>query len=55
MKRMLVELGPDPNIPGLRVCKDRGCADNLDPWRLPARADDKIVLQYPRPEEPLEP
>lgn len=53
MKRSITELIADPNISGLRVCKDRGCADQLDPWRLPARSSEDISLQYPRPDEPL--
>ena len=52
MKRKLSELVSDPNSPGLRVCT-RGCVDDLDPWRLPARANDKIDTAYPRPEVPL--
>ena len=50
MKRALVQLGPDPNFPGLRVC-DQGCADNLDPYRLPARKTERINLRFPRPDE----
>lgn len=52
MKRSLTELVSDPNAPGLRVCT-RGCVDDLDPWRLPARSTDKIELHYPRPDVPL--
>ena len=51
-KRKISELTSDPNAPGLRVCI-RGCVDDLDPWRLPARAEDKITLTYPRPEVPV--
>ena len=51
-KRSITELISDPNAPGLRVCV-YGCVDDLDPWRLPARAADKITIQYPRPDEPL--
>lgn len=51
-KRKVGELTSDPNAPGLRVCI-RGCVDDLDPWRLPARAEDKITLSYPRPEVPV--
>lgn len=43
------DLTPDPNFPGLRVCPD-GCKDQLDPWRLPARPDDQITLDQPRPD-----
>lgn len=53
MKVLLTSLIEDPNAPGLRVC-ERGCVDQFDPWRLPARVTENIVVQYPRPEEPLE-
>jgi hypothetical protein len=49
MKRAFVNLGPDPNFPGLRVC-DQGCRDNLDPYRLPARKTERINLRFPRPD-----
>jgi len=49
MKRAFVNLGPDPNFPGLRVC-DEGCRDNLDPYRLPARKTERINLRFPRPD-----
>lgn len=52
-KRPIGEFTNDPNSPGLRVCKDT-CADQYDPWRLPARQTEKIALRYPRPDEPLE-
>lgn len=45
------DLNPDKNAPGLRVC--RGCSDNLDPWRLPARMSENITLRFPRPDAPL--
>jgi len=51
-KRKIAELVSDPNSPGLRVCI-YGCVDDYDPWRLPARANDKLDILYPRPEEPL--
>ena len=47
-------LSPDGNSPGLRVC-DEGCNDELDPWRLPARAPDQIALRFARPDVDLEP
>lgn len=50
-RRKLVDLVSDPNAPGLRVCVT--CADEFDPWRLPARAQDKITIEYPRPDVPL--
>jgi len=43
-----VDLMPDPNFPGMRVCKDD--LDNFDPWRLPARQTENIALRYPRPD-----
>lgn len=49
MKRAFVQLGPDPNFPGLRVC-DQGCADQRDPYRLPARQTERINLRFPRPD-----
>ena len=49
----LVELMPDPNYPGLRVC--RADLDQYDPYRLPARQTEDISLKYPRPDEPLTP
>lgn len=47
------ELMPDPNYPGLRVCKDD--LDEYDPYRLPARQTEDISLRFPRPDTPLEP
>ena len=42
------ELMPDPNFPGMRVCKDD--VDNFDPWRLPALQTENIALRFPRPD-----
>ena len=42
------ELMPDPNFPGMRVCKVD--LDNYDPWRLPARQTENIALRFPRPD-----
>jgi hypothetical protein len=42
----------DPNFPGLRVCNE-GCADELDPYRLPARKTERITIRFPRPDAPL--
>jgi len=42
------ELMPDPNFPGMRVCKDD--VDKFDPWRLPARQTERIDLRFPRPD-----
>lgn len=49
MKRAIVEQMPDPNFPGLRVCQ-QGCADQIDPYRLPARKTERINLRFPRPD-----
>lgn len=45
------DLMPDPNSPGLRVC--RVDIDDFDPYRLPARAPEDITLPFVRPETPL--
>jgi hypothetical protein len=45
------DLMPDNNYPGLRVCKDD--LDMLDPYRLPARQPDNILLPFLRPDTPL--
>lgn len=65
MKRPIVKLVPDPNVPGLMVCGDNGpigntygsgaCRDGFDPYRLPARQPDKINLRFARPDVPLIP
>lgn len=49
MKRAYVDLGSDPNFPGLRVC-NQGCRDEFDPYRLPARKTERINLRFPRPD-----
>lgn len=49
MKRPIIEAMPDPNFPGLKVCQ-QGCADQKDPYRLPARKTERIALQFPRPD-----
>ena len=49
MKRAMDEQMPDPNFPGLRVCQ-QGCADEKDPYRLPARKTERINLRFPRPD-----
>ena len=49
MKRPITEAMPDPNFPGLKVCQ-QGCADEKDPYRLPARKTERIALQFPRPD-----
>ena len=50
-KMAYVDLYPDPNVPGMRVCKED--LDNFDPWRLPARQTENIALRFPRPDTPL--
>ena len=47
-KMSLDDLYSDPNAPGLRVCK--ADLDVLDPYRLPARQPDRIVLPFVRPD-----
>lgn len=43
-----VDLMPDPNFPGMRVCAED--LDNFDPWRLPALQTENIALRFPRPD-----
>lgn len=47
------DLMPDPNYPGLRVCRED--LDDYDPYRLPARQTEDITVRFPRPDTPLEP
>ena len=49
MKRAYVDLRPDGNSPGLRVCGE-GCWDTLDPYRLAARKTERINLRFARPD-----
>jgi hypothetical protein len=50
-KFSLDDLHSDPNYPGLMVCDaDR---DDYDPYRLPARQPDNIVLLFARPDTPI--
>ena len=49
MKKPYVNLRPDGNSPGLRVCGD-GCWDTLDPYRLAARKTERINLRFARPD-----
>lgn len=51
-KFVLDELTPDPNYPGLMVCRDD--IDVLDPYRLPARIAETITLEFVRPDLPLQ-
>ena len=44
----LHNLKPDPNYPGLMVCDDD--RDNFDPYRLPPRQADNVVLPFVRPD-----
>jgi hypothetical protein len=52
MKRPAAEMRFDGDRPGLRVCS-RGCSDQLDPYKLPARQTEDIAVPYPRPDEDL--
>ncbi len=45
------ELRADRNSPGLRVCEK--CCDVKDPYKLPPKRPDNIVVAYPRPDETL--
>ncbi len=45
---ILDELIQDGNLPGLRVCRDDW--DELDPYRLPPRQPDNLVLPFVRPD-----
>ncbi len=60
------ELTEDPNAPGLLVCGrpaqmtgkgtwtgGYGCADMLDPYRLPPRETEDITIRMPRPDTKL--
>lgn len=47
----LHELIEDGNLPGLRVCRDDW--DMLDPYRLPPRQPDNLVLPFVRPDVPI--
>jgi len=49
MKRAHSVMRNDPNFPGLLVC-DEGCADEFDPYRLPARKTERITIRFPRPD-----
>lgn len=49
MKRPHAVMRNDPNFPGLRVCNE-GCADQFDPYRLPARKTERITIRFPRPD-----
>jgi len=49
MKRPHAVMRSDPNFPGLQVCNE-GCADEKDPYRLPARKTERITIRFPRPD-----
>lgn len=51
LKFPLVDLMPDPNTPGLMVCRQD--VDDFDPYRLPPRETEDITLQFPRPDDRL--
>lgn len=53
MKRPHAESRNDPNFPGLLVC-GQDCADQFDPYRLPARKTEKITIRFPRPDLALD-
>ncbi len=47
-KFVLAKLSPDPNYPGLMVCRED--LDEYDPYRLAPREPDQIVLPFNRPD-----
>jgi hypothetical protein len=53
IKMYLDELFDDPNYPGLKVCKKHDDIDEYDPYRLPAREPDNIVLEFVRDDTPI--
>jgi hypothetical protein len=48
-KRKYVDIVPDGNIPGIRVCI-YGCSDQFDPYRLPMRPTENVAIRFPRPD-----
>lgn len=50
-KMLLAALSPDPNYPGLMVCRED--RDEYDPYRLAPRRPDKVVLPFNRPDTPV--
>ena len=50
-KFSLEDLHPDPNYPNLMVCD--ADTDEYDPYRLAPRQEDKITLNNPRPDTPI--
>lgn len=50
-KFFIDELFDDPNVPGLKVCRDD--IDQLDPYRLPPRPPDPLTLLFTRPDVPV--
>lgn len=48
IKMSIDDLMPDPNAPGLLVCKDD--LDELDPYRLPPAATEDVTLEWARPD-----
>jgi hypothetical protein len=47
-----VDLMPDPNSPGLMVCRED--LDDFDPYRLPPRETEDITLLFVRPDVDLQ-
>lgn len=47
-KFALDDLSPDPNSPGLMVCK--ADLDQYDPYRLQPRGEDQVTLPFVRPD-----
>jgi len=55
LKFPIDELYDDPNYPGLKVCLKNDDMDEYDPYRLPPREPDNIVLDFVRPDFPVVP
>lgn len=47
-KFYLVDLQPDGDNPGIRVC--RQCCDQIDPYKLPPPPPDRIAIPNPLPD-----
>lgn len=51
VKKPVKSLIKDGNTPGLRVCgDDKGCWDELDPYRKPRHRERPVSLKFTRPD-----
>lgn len=48
LRMAAADLVEDPDKPGLFV--HLKCADQLDPWKLPARQTEDVTIPHPRPD-----